>query len=126
MIQIFNNSNFGELRTLNEDGNVLFCASDAAKILGYANPIKSVADHCRYITKRYIPHPQSADKTIEMNFIPESDLYRLIVHSQLEGAQKFEAWVFEECCRPFARQAHTLLLRSLASMKTLCLLRKLF
>ena len=81
---------------LNEDGNVLFCASDAAKILGYANPIKSVADHCRYITKRYIPHPQSADKTIEMNFIPESDLYRLIVHSQLEGAQKFEAWVFEE------------------------------
>ena len=95
-IQIFNNPNFGELRTLNEDGNILFCASDAAKILGYEKPNNAINQHCRYTLKRGIPHPQNADKTIEMNFIPESDLYRLIVHSQLEGAQKFEAWVFEE------------------------------
>ena len=96
MIQIFNNPNFGELRMLNEDGNILFCASDAAILLGYANTRDAISRHCRYVVKRDIPHPQSADKTIEMNFIPESDLYRLIVHSQLEGAQKFEAWVFEE------------------------------
>ncbi len=95
-IEIFKNSEFGEIRTIEESGKVLFCASDIAKALGYANPSKAVNDHCRYITKRYVPHPQSPNKQIEMSFIPEGDVYRLISHSKLPGAERFESWVFDE------------------------------
>ena len=37
-LMIFNNPEFGEIRTIEEDGKVLFCGSDVAKALGYKNP----------------------------------------------------------------------------------------
>lgn len=95
-LQIFKNNNFEEIRVLNENGITLFSAADVANRLGYINPSKAVSDHCRCITKRYIPHPQSNTKQIEMNFINEADLYRLIVGSTLPSATQFETWVFEE------------------------------
>ena len=95
-MQVFNNAEFGEIRTIQEGEEVFFCATDVARALGYTKPQDAVQRHCRYSVKRGVPHPQSPDKTIEMNFIPESDLYRLIVNSQMESAQRFEAWVFEE------------------------------
>lgn len=96
-IQIFTNPEFGNVRTLTEtDGTILFCGKDIAEALGYMNTPQALNDHCRCISKRYIPHPQSPMKEIEMSFIPEPDLYRLIVASKLPSAQKFERWVFEE------------------------------
>lgn len=95
-LKIFNNPDFGEIRIITEDGKTLFCAYDIATQLGYSNPRKAVADHCRCVTKRDVPHPQSFAKKIEMNFINEADLYRLIVASTLPSAEKFEMWVFEE------------------------------
>lgn len=93
-LAIFENSEFGKVRTLIEnDGTVLFCASDVAKILGYTNPNKAINDHCRAITKRYAP---ISGKEQEINFIPESDVYRLIIRSKLPAAEKFERWVVEE------------------------------
>ena len=41
-IQIFNNTDFGEIRTLEENGQVLFCGSDVAKALGYADTPKAI------------------------------------------------------------------------------------
>lgn len=95
-LQIFNSNDFGEIRTLEEDGHVLFCGSDVAKALGYARANDAVNIHCRSTVKRSIPHPQSQDKQIEMLFIPEGDFYRLIVNSKLPTAEKFERWVFDE------------------------------
>ncbi len=95
-LQIFKSEQFGEIRTLEENGKVLFCASDVAKALGYAVPRKAVLDHCRCVLKRNAPHPQSPNKQIEMSFIPEGDVYRLITHSKLPGAERFESWVFDE------------------------------
>lgn len=96
-IQIFNNPDFGTVRTLEEEnGAVLFAATDVAQALGYTNPRKAVADHCRCVTKRDAPHPQAPDKTIEMSFIPESDLYRLVFSSKLPTAEKFTDWVTSE------------------------------
>lgn len=46
--------------------------------------------------KHGVPHPQSLSKTIEKNFIPEGDLYRLLTHSELPSAESFEQWVFDE------------------------------
>ena len=49
-----------------------------------------------HVVKRDAPHPQSPDRKISMTFIPEGDLYRLIVHSKLPSAEQFEQWVFDE------------------------------
>lgn len=95
-IQVFNNEEFGEIRTLCEGERVLFCGSDVAKSLGYDQPHKAIDRHCRYGTKRTIPHPQSPEKSIEMLFIPESDVYRLVFGSKLPTAEKFTDWVTEE------------------------------
>ena len=92
-LQIFKNPEFGEIRTLEENGKILFCAADIAKALGYANPNKAVNDHCRAITKRSTP---ISGKMQGINFIPEGDVYRLITHSKLSAAEKFEKWVFDE------------------------------
>lgn len=95
-LKIFENEMFGTVRTIKENDKVLFCGSDMAKALDYTNPRKAILDHCRCVTKRDIPHPQSKDKMIEMSFIPESDVYRLIVQSKLSSADKFERWIFDD------------------------------
>ena len=93
---IFKSPEFGEIRTIEENGKVLFCGSDVARALGYAKPQNAIDRHCRCALKRGIPHPQSPDKTIEMLFIPEGDIYRLAAKSELPGADKFESWIFDE------------------------------
>ena len=95
-LQIFNNPEFGEIRTLEEGERVLFCASDVAKALGYSRPNDAIASHCRSTVKRRIPHPQSPEKTIEMSFIPESDVYRLSFGSKLPTAERLTDWIVEE------------------------------
>ncbi|WP_195328192.1 phage antirepressor KilAC domain-containing protein [Flavonifractor plautii] len=92
-LMIFNSPEFGEIRTIEEDGKVLFCGSDVAKALGYKNPSKALSDHCKGVTKRYTP--TSSGKQ-EMNFIPEGDIYRLAAKSELPGADRFESWIFDE------------------------------
>lgn len=95
-LQIFQNEEFGQLRTIEEDGKILFCGTDVAKALGYTNPRDAIARHCRCIVKRDVPHPQNKTKMIEMSFISEGDVYRLITHSKLPAAQKFESWIFDD------------------------------
>ena len=95
-IQMFESPEFGQVRTLTENGEVLFCGLDVAQALGYAKPHDALKRHCRYSVKRRVPHPQAADKQIEMLFIPEPDLYRLIFGSKLPTAEKFTDWVTKE------------------------------
>lgn len=92
-LKIFTNPDFGEVRTLEENGEVLFCASDVAKALGYARPNDAVSQHCRATVKRRSP---ISGKMQDINFIPEGDVYRLIARSKLPGAEQFERWVFDE------------------------------
>lgn len=92
-IQIFNNEEFGEVRTVEVEGKPFFCGSDVAKALGYTNPNKAINDHCRAITKWSTP---ISGKMQDINYIPEGDLYRLIASSKLPTAEKFERWVFDE------------------------------
>lgn len=95
-LQVFENEKFGTVRTITENGRTLFCALDVATALGYAKPRNAITMHCRYALKRGVPHPQSPDKTIEMTFIPEGDVYRLAARSQIPGADEFERWIFDE------------------------------
>ena len=50
-IEIFNSPEFGSIRTLEQNGKVLFCGTDVATALGYTNPRKAVRDHTRGGTK---------------------------------------------------------------------------
>lgn len=95
-LQTFTNAAFGKIRILYEDGKPLFCGADACKALGYSNQWDALKRHCRYLVKREVPNPQSVSKKVTMNFLPEGDLYRLITHSKLPSAEKFERWVFDE------------------------------
>lgn len=95
-LQVFKNSDFGEIRTVEIDGKPYFVATDIAKSLGYAKPNNAIERHCRYTLKQGIPHPQSKTKILEVNVIPEGDMYRLITNSELPSAEKFESWVFDE------------------------------
>lgn len=92
-IQIFNNAEFGDVRTINEGGKMLFCGSDIASALGYAKPRNALSEHCKGALKRGIP---TAGGVQEMTFIPEGDVYRLIIRSKLPSAERFERWVFDE------------------------------
>lgn len=92
-IEIFNSEEFGSVRIIEENNSFLFCASDVAKALGYSNIHGTIKRHCRGVLKRYTPTSSGVQ---EISFIPEGDVYRLIVHSKLPSAERFERWVFDE------------------------------
>ena len=92
-LKVFENAEFGSVRTVEENGKVLFCGSDVAKALGYSNVSDALKRHCRAIVKHDTP---ISGKMQAINFIPEGDVYRLITHSKLPSAEKFESWVFDE------------------------------
>lgn len=92
-LQIFSNNEFGEIRTVEIDGNPYFVANDVANALGYSNPRKAIIDHCKGVTKRDTPTSSGVQS---MSYINEGDLYRLIMKSKLPSAEKFEKWVMED------------------------------
>ena len=92
-MQVFQNSEFGELGVLEIEGKPWFPATACARKLGYANPQKAIRDHCKGVNEMVTP---TNGGTQTMRFIPEGDLYRLITHSKLPGAERFEKWVFDE------------------------------
>lgn len=92
-LKIFNNSEFGKIRTVEIDGKIYFVGIDIAKALGYSNPSKAVIQHCKGVTKLGIPSNGGKQET---NCVPEGDLYRLVTHSELPSADRFENWVFDE------------------------------
>ena len=96
-LQIFKSDKFGEIRTLeDESGKVLFCGSDVAKALGYADTAKAIKLHCKEDGWAICPVIDSMGREQQAKFINEGNVYRLITHSKLPAAQQFESWVFDE------------------------------
>lgn len=101
-IKIFNNPEFGDVRTMEIDDKPYFCASDVASMLGYSNTRDAISRHCKGVVKHdgvsktTNQYGVVTNQTVEMSFIPEGDVYRLIVRSKLPQAEKFESWVFDE------------------------------
>lgn len=93
-LMIFDNPEFGKIRTIEENGKVLFCAKDVAIALGYKDATNAIKQHCRGVVKRHLTDSLGRDQIT--NFIPEGDVYRLAAKSELPGADKFESWIFDE------------------------------
>lgn len=94
-LQIFNSPQFGDIRVMSDEkNNPLFVANDIACALGYSKPNNAISNHCKHATlKQGII--DSMGRVQAMNVIPESDLYRLVLKSQLQEAEKFQDWVCE-------------------------------
>lgn len=102
-LQIFNNKQFGQVRMVEIDGKPFFVAKDIALCLGYKDTTNAVKQHCRWVVKHHLgvvtgkkKDGTDAIQTVEMNVIPEGDMYRLITNSELPLAAKFESWIFDE------------------------------
>ena len=93
MVKTFVNEEFGSVRTIEENGKILFCGSDVAKALGYRRPKDAINAHCKGAVKRRLLTNGGAQ---EMKMISEGDVYRLISHSRLPYAEKFESWIFDD------------------------------
>ncbi len=100
VIRIFNNDTFGPVRVVERDGEPWFVASDVAKALGYADPSRTVVQHCKKSIKTTILANRTDGEgplpPTNISVIPESDVYRLIMRSNLPNAEAFQDWVTED------------------------------
>lgn len=94
-LQIFNNPEFGEIRTLEIDGESWFVGKDIAAALGYSNSRDALATHIDDEDKATVAiHDGSQNRN--MTIINESGVYALIFSSKLPSAKKFKHWVTSE------------------------------
>lgn len=95
-LKIFENPAFGSIRTTEDNGKVLFCGADVARALGYVDTAKAIKTHCKENGWANRPVIDSMGREQQAKFIDEGNLYRLITHSKLPEAEKFESWVFDD------------------------------
>lgn len=91
-IKLFEKEEFGKVRVVMVGNDPWFYGTDVAKALGYENPARDVQRHCKKVNKF---SPTESVGT-PYNIIPESDVYRLVMRSNLPNAEKFQDWVVEE------------------------------
>lgn len=94
-LTVFENKDFGQIRIFTENGSSQFCGKDVTEALKYKDSVNALKQHCRGVAI-YHPIEDSLGRKQEARFISEGDLYRLITHSNLPAAEKFESWVFDE------------------------------
>lgn len=94
-LKIFEKAEFGSVRVVMKDGEPWFVASDVAKALGYENPSRDVQRHCKKVNK-ITQTTDSVVPPLTVLIIPESDVYRLVMRSNLPAAVEFQDWICEE------------------------------
>ncbi len=94
-IKIFNNPEFGKVRTMEINGEPYFVGKDVAIILGYKNPLDALAKHVEEEDKG-VANCDTLGGTQKMTVINESGLYSLILSSKLPKAKEFKRWVTSE------------------------------
>lgn len=102
--QTFYHKEFGEIGVIVENDKFYFPATKCAEILGYTNPHAAVIRHCvrdgllkrEGVSTKTNQFGKTSQQPNTSNYISEGNLYRLIIRSKLESAQRFESWVFDE------------------------------
>ena len=95
-LMVFNNAEFGNVRTMEINGEPWFVGKDVASALGYAKPRNAIATHVDEEDKKDAPIRGDLGGTQEMTIINESGVYALIFGSKLPNAKKFKHWVTSE------------------------------
>lgn len=94
-LMIFNNPEFGEIRTVEVNGEPWLVGKDVAQALGYSNTKDAVSRHVDTEDKRGSRFPTPSGQQ-ELTIINESGLYSLVLGSKLPSAKKFKRWVTSE------------------------------
>ena len=94
-LQVFNNAEFGSVRTTTVNGEVMFVAKDIATILGYSNPRDAINKHVDDEDKG-VAKCDTLGGVQDLTIINESGLYSLILSSKMPNARKFKRWVTAE------------------------------
>lgn len=84
----------GQVRHIIKNNEPWFVAKDVAEALGYSNPRKAIRDHCKSSVAVGGTNRSSLDP--QTKIILESDIYRLVMRSDLPSAEQFQDWVVEE------------------------------
>lgn len=95
-IQVFNNSEFGDIRTIQLNNETYFVGRDVANALGYSKARNAIAIHVSDDDKKDAPIQGTLGGTQQMTVINESGLYSLVLGSKLESAKRFKHWVTSE------------------------------
>jgi prophage antirepressor-like protein len=93
-LQIFSNSEFGEIRTITKDNEPMFCLADVCKALEISN----VGNVKQRLSEKGIHTADTLTKggMQKMTFISEANLYKTIFQSRKESAERFTDWVTSE------------------------------
>lgn len=94
-LQVFNNNEFGQIRTVFMDGEPWMVGKDVARALGYKEPTKAAREKVD-AEDRGVSKIDTPSGIQEMTIINESGLYSLVLSSKLPGARKFRRWVTSE------------------------------
>lgn len=95
-IKIFNNPDFGDVRTVMIDGEPWFVGRDVAKALGYAKPENAIRNNVDKDDTLSEGVTDSLGRRQDTLIVNESGLYSLIFGSKLDSAKKFKRWVTSE------------------------------
>lgn len=95
-VTVFNNEEFGDVRTIMIDNEPWFVGRDVASALGYAKPLNALSTHIEKDDSLKQGITDSLGRNQETILINESGLYSLIFGSKLESAIKFKNWVTKE------------------------------
>ena len=91
-IQIFNNTQFGQVRAVTIDGEPWFVGKDVAEKLGYSDAFGALKKHVDYEDKQNCQN-DSFESPRGMTIINESGLYSLVLSSKLPTDKAFKRWI---------------------------------
>lgn len=95
-LKIFENAEFGSIRTITVDGQPYFIGKDVAAVLGYSNTRDALDRHVDSEDKNTVVNPDGNRGNPNMTIINESGLYSLVLSSKLPSAKRFKRWVTSE------------------------------
>lgn len=95
-LRVFDNEEFGTIRTVMIDGEPWFVGKDVAEALGYTNPRDALSKHVDDEDKKTVAIRDGIRGNPNVTVINESGVYSLILSSKLPNAKKFKRWVTAE------------------------------
>lgn len=103
-LQIFSNPEFGQVRTVEIEGEPWLVGKDVAQSLGYSNTRDALDRHVDQEDRNTVVNPDGNRGNPNMTVINESGLYSLVLSSKLPGAKRFRRWVTSEILPTLRRQ----------------------
>lgn len=95
-LQVFKNQEFGQIRTMQINGQPWFVGKDVAEALGYSNTRDALANHVEDDDKNTVVNRDGTPGNPNITIINESGMYALVFGSKLESAKRFKHWVTSE------------------------------